>query len=252
MLTPDQALSAIPDGLRRPLIDEFSNIVNNFMERKWLPAELSGGRFCEIVYTILDGYSSGTYQASPTKPRNFVDACRRLENIASNPRSFQILIPRLLPALYEIRNNRNVGHVGGDVDPDYMDSSAVLSISSWVFAELIRIFHSVTTEEAQKLVDLIVERRSPLVWKSGEMRRVLTPEISLRDQILILLGSCASKVKVSDLFLWTDYDNRSYFNTILRKLHSQRIIELNKTSGEAELLPPGYDEVTNILQDNAN
>jgi hypothetical protein len=247
MLTPDQALSSIPEGLRRPLIDEFSNIINNYMERKWRPAELSGGRFCEIVYTIIDGYSSGLYQTSPTKPRNFLVACRRLENNSSMPRSFQILIPRLLPALYEIRNNRNVGHVGGDVDPDHMDSSAVVSISSWILAEIIRVFHGVSTEEAQKLVDLIVERRSQIVWKSSDMRRVLKPGLPLKDQILILLGSNATKVQTDNLFVWTDYDNRSYFNKILRKLHDSRFLEFNVAAGEIELLPPGYDEVEKIL-----
>lgn len=247
MLKPDQALSSIPEGLRHPLIEEFSNIVNNYMERKWLPAELSGGRFCEIVYTIIDGYSSGQFQTSPTKPRNFVDACRRLENNANMPRSLQILIPRLLPALYEIRNNRNVGHVGGDVDPDHMDSSAVVSISSWILAELIRVFHGVTTEEAQELVDLIAERRSQIVWKSANMRRVLKPDLQLKDQILILLGSSTSRIQADDLFIWTDYHKRSYFNRVLRKLHDKRFIEFNKTSREIELLPPGYDEVSKIL-----
>ncbi len=247
MITPDQALGSIPEGLRRPLIEEYSNIVNNFMERKWLPVELSGGRFCEIAYTIIDGYSSGSYQPTPVKPRNFVDACRRLENHSNMPRSFQILIPRLLPALYEIRNNRNVGHVGGDVNPDHMDSSAVLSISSWILAELFRVFHGVTTDQAQKLVDLIVERRSQIVWESGDMRRVLKPDLPLKDQILILLGSSTSKVQVDELFAWADYGNRTYFNRILRKLHNQRFIEFNRKMGEVELLPPGYDEVVKIL-----
>lgn len=67
------------------------------------------------------------------------------------PRSFQILIPRLLPALYEIRNNRNVGHVGGDVDPNFMDSTAVLGTANWIMAELVRVFHSVSTPEAQAI-----------------------------------------------------------------------------------------------------
>jgi hypothetical protein len=61
-----------------PLLAEFSQIVSNFMERRWTSTELSGGRFCEIVYTILDGHARGSYSASPIKPANFVDACRRL------------------------------------------------------------------------------------------------------------------------------------------------------------------------------
>jgi len=130
MVTPQQALAIIPDGLRKPLIDEYQSIVGNFMERRWGASELSGGRFCEIVYSILDGHAKDTYPSKPSKPGNFVSACRRLESNTNMPRSFQILIPRLLPALYEIRNNRNVGHVGGDVNPNFMDSTAVVSMAS--------------------------------------------------------------------------------------------------------------------------
>ena len=133
--TASSALSAIPSGLRTPLIAEYQSIVQNFLEHRWLPSELSGGRFSEIVYTILDGHAKSAYASSPKKPSNFKDACTKLESNSGVPRSFQILIPRLLPALYEIRNNRSVGHVGGDVDPNHMDSAAVLAMCNWVMCE---------------------------------------------------------------------------------------------------------------------
>jgi len=247
-VNPNTALSAIPDALRTPLLREFTEIVNNFMEHRWGPAELSGGRFCEIVYTILHGHVHGRYAATPTKPQNFVNACRALETNASVPRSFQILIPRLLLALYEIRNNRNVGHVVSDVDPDFMDSSAVLAMTSWIMAELIRVFHNTTTEEAQRLVDNLAERRIPLVWKSGTIRRVLKTGLSLKDQILLLIGSVAGRVAVDQLFSWTDYGNRAYFNRLLGQLHSQRFIEMNKDTQEVEMLPPGSEYVTGMLK----
>lgn len=247
MIDPNKALKVIPDGLRRPLVAEFRNIVSSFMERRWRPSELAGGRFCEVVYTILDGYATGTYQLSPSKPRNFVDACRRLESHSSVPRSFQILIPRLLPALYEIRNNRNVGHVGGDVDPDLMDSSVVVSITSWIIAELVRVFHSVSTAEAEQLVNNLVERRVSLVWKSDDVRRVLDPNLSLKDQILILVSSCSSRMPVDKLFEWTGCNKRAYFNRVVRQLHKQRLLEFHEISGEVELLPPGADDVSRLL-----
>lgn len=250
MLTTEQALSALPDGLRIPLIEEFNSIVNNFMEHRWGAAELSGGRFCEIVYTILAGHASGTYPASPSKPRNFVNACHQLENSTNVPRSFQILIPRLLPALYEIRNNRNVGHVGGDVSPDLMDSSAVISIAGWVIAELIRVLHGVSTNEAQQLVNNLAERRLPLVWKSGDLRRVLDPKMALKNQILILLSSSYGKINVDKLFEWTGSAKRGYFNRLVRQLHAQRFLEFYEAEGEIELLPPGSEHVANFLQKN--
>jgi len=49
MIAPAVALSALPSGLRDPLIDCFGEIARNFAERRWEPAELNGGKFCEIV-----------------------------------------------------------------------------------------------------------------------------------------------------------------------------------------------------------
>ncbi|RKY83800.1 hypothetical protein DRQ11_12515 [candidate division KSB1 bacterium] len=248
MITPDKALQVLPDGLRRPLLEEYGNIVTNFMERRWRPSELSGGRFCEIIYSILEGYASGSYPPSPVKPRNFVDACRRLEVHTNVPRSFQILIPRLLPGLYEIRNNRQVGHAAGDVEPDFMDSSLVVSIASWIIAELVRVFHGVSTAEAQNLVNNLVERRLPIIWKSGDIKRVLRSDLSLKDQILILLASEKSKVQVDTLFSWIEYEKRGYFNRVIRQLHRQRLVEFNEMRENVELLPPGADYVSNLLK----
>lgn len=245
----DSALSGIPDGLKKPLLAEYSQIVIHFMERRWTSAELSGGRFCEIVYTILDGHAKGAYPALPSKPANFVEACRRLESNSAVPRSFQILIPRLLPGLYEIRNNRNVGHVGGDVDPDAMDSSAVLSICSWILAELVRVFHGVSTIEAQKIVDELSERRIPLVWKSGDLRRVLRPELSLREQILLLLASTSGRVHFDDLLKWTGYKDKGHFTKLIRSLHKARLLEFHEAPiGEIELLPPGAEKATELAR----
>ncbi|MBL8100098.1 MAG: hypothetical protein JNK81_13015 [Anaerolineales bacterium] len=241
------ALGLIPNGLRDPLLEEYRLIAQNFMERKWLPSELSGGRFCEIVYTILDGYAKSAYESSPIKPNNFVQACRNLENNTNVPRSFQILIPRFLPALYEIRNNRGVGHVGGDVDPNFMDSTAVFATVNWIMAELVRVFHQMTTDEAQKVVNQFAERRIPLVWQIGDVKRVLDPSISLKDQILLLIFSSSSATLYNDLLNWTEYKDKKYFKRLLKDLHKKRFIELSADETSALILPPGASYVEEKL-----
>ncbi len=248
MITPSQALGVVPAGLRDPLLKEYESIVQNFMERRWSPSELSGGRFSEIVYTILDGHAKGAYAAAPAKPPNMVEACRKLERNGHVPRSFQILIPRMLPVLYEVRNNRNVGHVGGDVDPNHMDALTVLSMSNWVMAELVRVFHSVSVDEAKELVDSLVERRVPLVWQDVDVKRVLDPDIRLNDQILLLLASATGRVSVADLMRWTDYKEakKAYFNRLLRKMHAARLIELSGDGVTAQILPPGSAVVAEL------
>lgn len=247
MVSASQALAAIPSGLRDPLLEEYQHIVQSYMERKWLPSELSGGRFCEIVYTILGGHATGTYPATLSKPGNFVNACRLLENNASVPRSFQILIPRLLPALYEIRNNRGVGHVGGDVDPNLMDASAVLAMVNWIMAELVRVYHQLPTDEAQKVTDLLAERRIPVVWQVGQIKRVLNTSLSLKNQVLLLICSSPTSVATDDLLIWTSYKNRRYFKRLLRDLHARRLVELSGDEASVEILPPGTKYVEDTL-----
>lgn len=241
------ALSAIPDGLRDPLLAEYQSIIQNYLEHRWSPSELSGGRFCEIVYTILDGYVSGTYAASPSKPRDFVSACRALESKATTAKSFQILIPRTLPALYEIRNNRGVGHVGGDVDPNHMDATFVVSAANWIMAELVRVFHSLTTSEAQKVVDALAERTIPIVWEGNGVKRVLKTSLNLKQQTLVLIGSSALPVTYAQLVEWTEYTNKTYFKKMLRGLHKERLIEFGKDE-TVTLLPPGAKAVAEIVK----
>jgi hypothetical protein len=240
------ALSEIPDGLRSPLLAEYQSIVQNFAEHRWSPSELSGGKFCEIVFTILDGYAKGTYASSPKKPRAFDQACKLLENNSHVPRSFQILIPRLLPALFEVRNNRGVGHAGGDVDPNHMDAVFVLSSCNWVMAELVRVFHNISIAEAQAFVDKLVERRVPMLWIGDDMRRVLDTSLGLREQILLLLCTSPGKIATADLKNWTGYKNSTYFKKLLRDMHDERLIELSSDGSTALILPPG-DKIASDL-----
>jgi hypothetical protein len=240
-------LSNIPDGLKKPLIAEYNSIIQHYMEKRWTGSELSGGKFCEIVFTILEGHAKGLFALSPAKPASFVDACKRLENNSHVPRSFQILIPRMLPSLYEIRNNRNVGHVGGDVDPNSMDSQAVVAMCSWIFGELIRVFHNTTVKDAQRMVDFVTNRKIPLVWEVGKMKRILNPSISLKDQVLLLISSSPSQTIVEELFEWIEYNNKGYFLKLLRQLHKGRLVELSAMETEIEILPPGTTYIEQVI-----
>jgi hypothetical protein len=137
-------LAGVPATLRDELLKALNEVLRNYRERRWEPSELNGGKLCEIVYTILRGHVDGKFPSKASKPANMVDACKGLEQADSKkfPRSIRIQIPRMLIALYEIRNNRGVGHVGGDVDPNLVDATAVVAMSKWTVAELIRVFHA--------------------------------------------------------------------------------------------------------------
>ena len=124
------------------------------------------------------------------------DACKNLEaaDQARFPRSVRVHIPRVLVSLYEIRNNRGVGHVGGDVNPNHMDATLVMESAKWILAELIRVFHDINTQEATEIVDALIDRTIPVIWEVGEVRRVLKTGLPMKLQTLLLLYSIPGSV----------------------------------------------------------
>jgi hypothetical protein len=250
-LVADDALGALPVGLRAELLAAFNEIVSNFRVRRWEPSELNGGKVCEVVHTILDGYVAGSYPSRAKKPRNMVNACNALANAPDTfPRSVRIGIPRVLIALYEIRNNRSVGHVGGDVDPNHMDAAMVLSMARWVVAELVRVFHDVTVDEATEVVDVLSTREVPVIWELGDIRRVLDTSLSAKQETLLLLYGSSAPTAVVDLLSWTEYGNSSrYRRDVLSDLHSRRVIEFNRSADTAVLTTLGVALVENEMGD---
>lgn len=252
-IDPTAVLSGLPAGLRETLLANYAEIVNNYSAHRWEPSELNGGKFCETCHSIVSGYLSGSFPAKASKPANMLAACQALEKVPADPsrvgdRSMRILIPRMLVALYEVRNNRGVGHVGGDVDPNLMDATAVYSMTSWVLAELVRIFHGVTTDDAREAVAALVERKTPMIWQHDVGKRVLDVSISKADQALLLLHQSIGWVSDKDLCLWVEYSSLSMFRTrILKPLHKARLIEFDSKGERAHISPIGAKEVEERL-----
>lgn len=242
-------LQAIPQGLRDELLEAYGAILRNYRERRWEPAELNGGKLCEVVHTILRGHVDGSFPPKANKPANMVDACRALEQAsASFPRAVRIQIPRMLIALYEIRNNRGVGHVGGDVDPNHMDAVCVLQMAKWILGELVRLFHSVSTEAAAAAVDAIVDRTLPMVWEVNGKRRVLNPKMKMLPRTLILLYHSSTAVPETELCNWVEHSNPSvYRRDILRPAHKKKLIEFDSDTGMVSLSPLGIEYVETKL-----
>ena len=243
-----RALHELPPGLRDPLIAEYARLVQRFTERRWQESEMQSGRFCEIVYCVLAGYGSGSYPADPTKPRDFITSCKGLEGFTNSPRSFRLTIPRLLPGLYDIRNSRNVGHVGGDVDPSHMDASMVVGLCRWILAELVRVYHKLQPQEAALVVEALTERQVPLIWEVDGIKRVLKPEMPYGDQVLILLHASARPLSIAELKSHVEHGHITRFrDSVLRPLHTSRVIELSTSEGRVTLSPSGVARVEELL-----
>lgn len=251
MIPSSGLLAGIPPGLRDELLEEYRGLTSAFLQGKWKSASLDAGRFCEVTYSILEGALTGNYPAKASKPSDFPKACKALEQlkpVAVGDRSLRILLPRTLPPMYEVRNNRNVGHVGGEVVSNEMDSTYVVAGCTFVLAELVRVFHQCSTADAQTSVDALVERRTPLIWDYGGGKRVLAPSMPAADKVLVLLHSEPDWVTVSDLVAWTKYTNPSQFrSSVLSRLDKPSLIEFDTAKDRCKITPLGIKEVESSL-----
>ncbi len=251
-LAVEKALSDLPEGLRSDLVSAYNEVVNNYRERRWEPSELNGGKLCEAVFTVAKGFlEGGKYPERATKPRRFPHACLALEEkyqAVPNSRSPRILIPRMMLGLYDVRNNRGVGHAGGDVSPNQMDATAVLYLSKWLVAELVRLLHDLPTAEAEAVVESLIEREVEIVWRHESKRRVLRTDLTRKQEVLLLLLSVSGSVAERDLFSWLEVTSPGAFRRdVLRSMHRDRWIEYDETDRSVRLLPPGVERAEAIV-----
>jgi hypothetical protein len=242
----------IPKPILTRLETSYDSVKKNFREQRFEPSELNGAKFCEAVFRLLEWHTSKEYTPFGAKIGDFSRALQRFKNQAGFPDSVRFLIPKVLDGLYGIRNKRGVGHLGGDVDPNYMDAILVVSECDWVMAELVRIFHGVTTNEAQLLVENIVTKKIPIVWNIGGTKRVLAPNLPYKAKTLVLLyGEYPNPVALQDLFSWVEHSNAAVFKRdVLRQCHDEKLIEFDESTAKVWLSPQGLRYVEqNVTMD---
>ncbi len=250
------ALSSIPTSLRKRLVSNYSTIKNQALENQHDTIGHQAGKLAEVLLRILQNILTGTYIPLSKGLSNFKGECEKLEQTAktAGPEGLRILMPRALVFLYTLRNKRDFGHAGGEVDANEIDASTAVRLADWCMCELIRVCHNLPLEDAQLLCDAIAERQLPAIWNVLGKKRILDTSRSYRDQTLLLLYSeVESGIPTEDLFEWTEHSHRAnYRRDILAKLHKARLIEWDRELEMAIISPSGVDEVENkILPDIA-
>ena len=209
----NEALRAIPSNFRNHILKTYRDLKTRHSEGKYDASGLSAGKFCESVLRFLQQHLTQTCIPFGTAIPNFPDECAKLLGLpkSSSNESLRVVIPRTLSFIYTLRNKRGIGHVGGDVDANRLDSHVIATASDWIVCELIRVFHNLSLEEAQDLVDSVSTRQISDIWEVGGRKRVLRTDLDFKDKTLLLLYSSVDQgALVEDLFLWTKVQQHSH------------------------------------------
>jgi hypothetical protein len=250
-LSLEKALSAVPSSLRDRLIRNYSTLKSRALENQHDSLGHQSGKLAEVLLRIAQHLLTGSHIPLNKNISNFAGECHRLEQTpnTAGPEGLRILMPRALVFMYTLRNKRDFGHAGGEVDANRVDATAATRIADWCICELVRVCHNVPLEDAQLLCDAIVERRLPKIWNVLGRKRVLDTSLNYREQTLLLLYSeIETGVPTEDLFLWTGHSRfANYRRDILGKLHGDRLIEWDRETEMAIISPTGVSEVEQVI-----
>ena len=126
-----------------------------------------------------------------------------------------------------------------------MDSTYILYTVKWVLAEFVRLNSNYSTEDTQKLINTIIERKNSLIWKTDSLERVLDKNLPIPSQILVLLYVESPRTE-DELRSIIEFWNRSKFKDILKNLHRERKIELT-SDGTCTISPIGMNIAEDII-----
>jgi len=251
----DVALAGVPATFRARLITAYTGLKAAASEGRSDLAGVRAGKFAEVSLRLLQQVVTGSFTPFGTQIQNFADECRKLitANVPTVVESLRVILPRALVFIYTVRNKRGIGHVGGDVDANTIDVAVITRVADWVMCELIRVYHSLSLEEAQDIVDALASRHVPDVWEVGGKKRVLREGLTGKQQTLLLLYSDPSSVLLAeDLCTWIEYSRLSDFRRdVLRPLHRARWIEFDAELDTVQLSPLGVREVEEKLLDTS-
>jgi len=254
--TLDQALQGVPAVFRARLLKCYRNLKSAYSENRHDLSGLRAGKFCEVLLIFLQQHLTGTHIPFGTKIPNFTTECSALEALpkTTGPESLRLIIPRAINFLYTLRNKRGIGHEGGDVDANSIDSVTCVRVADWCMCELLRIFHKISLEVAQSLLDAMATRQIPAVWEVMGRKRILAQSLDFRSQVLLLLYfSPTEGIPVEDLFEWTEHSNKSNFQTaVIAALHRQRLIEYDRETATAIISPTGVRKVEDEILSQLN
>jgi hypothetical protein len=113
-----------------------------------------------------------------------------------------------------------------------------------VCAELVRLFHSVSPQEAEKAVEKIVDRTIPIVWVVGDKVRILDAKMSMTAKALLVLYHEQGWVPEDALLGAVEHSNPSVFRRdVLKRCHRQKLLEYDADKQRAMISPLGVVHV---------
>jgi hypothetical protein len=233
-----------PKEIVSHIVESFREVEQNYRLEKWKTSELDAGHFVEATRRLIEHELQGSFTPFSTALGAFSQHVLARYESCSGGEEYRILIPRVLYAMYCVRNKRGVGHIAS-VIPNKLDATFILHSSKWVLGELVRLASSAAPNEAKELVDQILYKQVDLIWDDGETFMVLDKKLKTADKALLVLYR-QDRLTVDDLRSKIEYKNKTTFRRILHGLQTQTYLAIT-ADGYCKLSPLGTQVVEQLI-----
>lgn len=214
-----------PAELVDSMLTSYENALREYKKGNWQYFGNEIGQFIEIARRIIEYTLDAAYTPLTEKLPIFSEKILTTyeHHNTSIPEVYRLIIPRILYAMYCLRNKRGMIHKS-HIDPNKMDASVLLGNTKWILAEFFRQASTLSFEKTEEIIDSIICRETAIVWNIGSTMRILDTKMSAKDKVLCLLYIKDGQ-SATDLQNDVEYKNTSNFRMILRKLHNDKLIE---------------------------
>jgi hypothetical protein len=215
--------AGIPDRLVDELLESYVEAKRRFHLGDLRPNEVEGGRFSEAAFRVLQHV---TGQRVTPLGRSLPGTDKLLpifEGAAAQPDAVRVHIPRTLRLIYDIRNKRDAAHLG-DIDPNLQDATHVVGNMDWVMAELVRLYHAVSADDAQRIIEDLVTKEVPAVQEIDGHPVILSRLRARERALLMLYRAGAGGATIDELAAWLREGRKDHLRDRLRRLDDEQLV----------------------------
>ena len=176
----------IPKELIEYLLEHYQKGNNEFLKENWDYVGNEIGKFIEVAFRIVQNKTLNQYTSMNEKlPIINEGFLKNFEQSNNADEEYRIIIPRVLYSMYCIRNKRGMIHIN-NINPNRMDALYLINSSKWILAEIIRTTSNIDFEIAMQLIDDILHKTIPYVWRNNDTVRVLNTKLNVKEKILYI------------------------------------------------------------------
>jgi hypothetical protein len=236
----------LPADLAASLVEQYDRLKKRARAGDHEGVQETSGKVAEHILRATQHLAGQAYIPIRTEIRNMQRETQALEGLpaAQVNDSIRIVLPRMVAALYTLRNKRRGGHTASEVDPGQADALTAERMADWMMAEVFRLGNNMPPDRAEAVIASLVQRRIPVVFASGTYRRVLRPDLEPEQELMVLLYGEAAGATMADLMAWSGFP-RTSLGRYVNSLEEQRLVrsERGGAGKRVFLLPTGERRV---------